>query len=129
MAMARIDDLLVAARSRYRRVAPVAALAAQHDGALIVDIRPVEQRRAHGVIPGAVIIARNVLEWRLDPTSEFALDAALHGAPIVLCCQEGYATSLAVANLLDCGLTDVTDVVGGFEAWAAAGLPIEPDPT
>ncbi len=124
--MARIDDLLVAARSRYRRIAPVAARAAHDAGALLVDIRPIEQRRQFGTIPGAIVIPRNVLEWRLDPTSEFAVDAARRSPPVVLCCQEGYATSLAVATLLDCGLTDVTDVIGGFEAWAAAGLPVQP---
>jgi rhodanese-related sulfurtransferase len=123
--MARIDELLDAARRRYRPVSPVAAHAAQRDGALLVDIRPIEQRREFGELPGAVVIPRHVLEWRLDPTSDSAIPEARAGRAVVLCCQEGYSTGLAVATLLDCGLSDVTDVEGGFAAWAAAGLPVQ----
>jgi rhodanese-related sulfurtransferase len=124
--VSRIDELVDAARRRYQRITPVAALAAQRRGALLVDIRPIEQRRDFGEIPGAVVIPRNVLEWRLDPTSESSLAEARTRRPIVLCCQEGYSTSLAVAALLDIGIDDVTDVEGGFEAWHAAGLPVMP---
>jgi rhodanese-related sulfurtransferase len=102
---------------------PEAARAAQAAGAILVDTRPIAQRAAHGEIPGAIVIERNVLEWRLDPSSSHAIDAARSGQPIVLYCQEGYSTSLAVVSLLDCGLTDVSDLEGGFDAWKAAGLP------
>ena len=79
---------------------------------------------AHGQIPGAAVIERNTLEWRLDPTSEHAISEARTGLPIILYCQEGYSTSLAFASLLDCGVVNVTDLEGGFEAWTAAGLPV-----
>lgn len=95
------------------------------DGALIVDIRPEYQRRADGEIPGAIVIERNHLEWRLHPKSAGripeATDARVHW---VVICDEGYASSLAAATLRDIGLTAATDVVGGFRAWRAARLPI-----
>lgn len=93
------------------------AISAQRTGALLVDIRPQAQRREHGEIPGAVAIERNVLQWRLDPTSEAAVPFADRDLPIIVFCQQGYASSLAAAELLDCGLRDVTDLIGGHDAW------------
>jgi rhodanese-related sulfurtransferase len=108
-------------------VTPEAAAELRSSGALLVDTRPVAQRTEFGQIPGAVVIERNVLEWRLDPTSEHRHPAAIdHRGPIVVFCQEGYSSSLAVASLTALGVTDVHDLGGGFSAWAAAGLPVEP---
>lgn len=87
--------------------------------------RPAEQRVREGEIPGALIIERNVLEWRLDPASDHRLPAVTgHEQRIVLVCSEGYASSLAAAGLHEIGLLHATDLVGGFQAWAAAGLPV-----
>lgn len=89
-------------------------------GALVVDIRPEHNRRTEGAMPGALVIDRNVLEWRLDPTSGHHLPVAEEGRRIVLVCNEGYASSLAAATLLDLGLADATDLIGGYRAWVAA---------
>ena len=122
-----IDELLAAARVRLDRVEARAALDAQRAGALLVDIRPVAQRLASGVIPGALAIERNVLEWRLDPASDARLPVAdSYDRHIVLYCQSGYASSLAAASLQDLGLTGATDLIGGIEAWQSAGLPTVP---
>lgn len=119
-----IDDILAAARARLDRITPERAFAELQDGATLIDIRPAGQRAAAGEIPGSIIVERNHLEWRLDPESAarlpFATDYALR--PIV-CCDEGYTSSLAAAALLDLGLVRATDVIGGFQAWRAAGLP------
>ena len=94
------------------------------DGALLVDIRPAAQRAAEGEVPGALVIERNVLEWRLDPASDARLpQASSYDLPVILMCSEGYASSLAAASLQDLGLSAATDLDGGFRAWAAAGLP------
>ncbi|CAM3911715.1 rhodanese-like domain-containing protein [Nocardiopsis rhodophaea] len=126
--MSAIDDLLRRRRSGLDRVTPGDAHAAHTDGALLVDTRPVVNRAAEGVIPGAVIVDRNVLEWRLDPTSPYRIPEA-DGADrrVILFCNEGYASSLAAAHLRDLGLRRATDMIGGFRAWAAAGLPVERD--
>lgn len=122
-----IDELLTAARSRLERLDPHAAYRAQAAGALLVDIRPVAQRRAYGEIPGALVVDRNVLEWRLDPRSAARLPVAdRYDRPVVVICQEGYSSSLAAATLQDLGLRRATDVIGGFAAWQAAGLPTAP---
>ena len=122
-----IDDLLAAARSRLHRLTAVEAHAAAQQGAVIVDIRPQEQRRRTGVVPGALFFPRNHLEWRVDPTSEWAHPAVSDPETlIVLMCNEGYATSLAAVTLHDMGFTRATDMVDGFDGWRAAGLPIEP---
>jgi rhodanese-related sulfurtransferase len=90
-----------------------------------VDIRPREQRAREGEIPGALIVERNVLEWRLDPASDHRLGVVVgYQQPIVIVCSEGYASSLAAASLQDLGLVNATDLIGGFRAWEAAGLPI-----
>lgn len=120
-----IDEILAEARARLIRLDAPAAAAAQRDGALLVDIRPVAQRAAHGGIPGALIVERNVLEWRFDPRSDARLpEAGTYDLPVVVFCQEGYTSSLAAAALQDLGLQRATDLAGGFAAWQAAGLPV-----
>jgi rhodanese-related sulfurtransferase len=120
-----IDDVLTAARARLRRLDPWATVAALAAGALLVDIRPVEVRRRDGEVSGALIVDRNVLEWRLDPSSPDRLATVRgHDQTIILFCTEGYASSLAAAALQDLGLVNATDLEGGFVAWAAAGLPV-----
>jgi rhodanese-related sulfurtransferase len=122
-----IDEILAAARSRLRRLAPAAAYQAQRAGAVLVDTRPIAQRAAHGVVDGALVVERNVLEWRFDPRSEARLAVAdRYDLPVIVYCQEGYASSLAAAALQDLGLFRATDLVGGFDAWLAAGLPVVP---
>lgn len=125
-----INELLAAARQRLNRVEPRDAAAAVREGAVLVDIRSERDRERDGVIPGAVFIPRNVLEWRVDPASGHRapeLGAALDRR-IILICDEGYQSSLAAATLRDLGFARATDVVGGFRAWRAAGLPVEPVP-
>jgi len=135
MARTTLEDLLRKARSRLDRLEPRAALDAQSAGALLVDTRALDERRAHGVIPGSLHIPRSVLEWRLDPDA----DAAFHNPQIegleqwiVLVCAHGESTSLAAATLQDLGFTRATDLIGGFTAWKEEGLPVieapEPDP-
>jgi len=113
-----VDAALAAARQRIApRVAPASLPQERAEGALIVDIRPHELRQRDGLLDGAVVIDRNVLEWRLDPTSDHRLDAANDPARrIVIVCDEGYASSFAAAALADLGLTNVTDLSGGFQA-------------
>ncbi|WP_225991792.1 rhodanese-like domain-containing protein [Actinomadura montaniterrae] len=119
-----IDEILAAARGRLDRLDPRAAHAESGAGALLVDIRPAAQRAAEGEIPGALIVERNVLEWRFDPQSGARLPQATgHDVRVIVFCSEGYTSSLAAASLHDLGLTRATDVVGGFKAWRDAGLP------
>jgi rhodanese-related sulfurtransferase/quercetin dioxygenase-like cupin family protein len=119
-----IDELLDEARSGLRRLRPEAAFAAVTDGAALVDIRPLEQRIIEGEVPGAVIIGRNVLEWRLDPRSEARIPAlARPDGRVIVMCSQGYASSLAAVSLRRIGLHEATDLDGGFQAWQAAGLP------
>ena len=120
-----IDDILATARARLDRVGPHAAFAALRSrGAVLVDIRPAAQRAEHGEIPGAVLIERNVLEWRLDPRSDARLPfATSYDLEVIVTCQEGYTSSLAAVSLQDLGLHRATDLAGGFAAWRAAGLP------
>jgi rhodanese-related sulfurtransferase/DNA-binding winged helix-turn-helix (wHTH) protein len=121
-----IEEVLRAARSRLDRVTPhEAAREQQVEGALIVDIRSEPTRRAEGEIPGSLILERNVLEWRLDPTSPWRIEEAVdHSLRAIVICPEGYVSSLAASGLKDVGLHRATDVVGGFEAWRDAGCPI-----
>jgi rhodanese-related sulfurtransferase len=122
-----IDELLDDARRTLDRVEPGEAAAAVAAGALLVDTRPVAQRAADGEIPGALIIDRNVLEWRLDPGSEHRVsEVDGYDQRIILVCNEGFASSLAAATLQQLGLRNATDLVGGFQAWRAAGLPVSP---
>lgn len=122
-----IDELLAETRSGMTRLRAEAAFAALTDGAVIVDIRSLEQRIVEGEVPGAIIIGRNVLEWRLDPRSEARIPAlARSDAQIVVMCSEGYASTLAAATLRRIGLHEATYLEGGFQAWKAAGLPTRP---
>jgi len=122
-----IDELMAEARSGLARLRPEAAFAALTDGAVLVDIRPLEQRIVEGEVPGAIVIGRNVLEWRLDPRSEARIPAlARADARIVVMCSQGYASSLAAATLRRIGLREATDLDGGFQAWKAASLPTRP---
>ena len=118
-----IEELLAQARGDIDRLTPAEALAEQRAGALVVDIRPLEQRQRDGCIPQAVVIDRNVLEWRLAPTSRWRLPEASERR-IVLICNQGYQSSLAAHTLRQLGLVSVAEVEGGFEAWNAAGLPV-----
>ena len=122
-----IDDLLAEARAGVHRPGPAAAAAMRERGAVLVDIRSAEQRDAQGAVPGAAWVPRNVLEWRLDPDSG-ATDPRFGDldAELILFCAEGYASSLAAATLRRLGFARATDMDGGFEAWAAAGLPVDP---
>ena len=121
-----IDGLLEAARARLDRLEPVQAQAALEAGALLVDTRCAELRRESGVIPGSVHVPLSVLYWRMDPTSGHH-DPALVDPErrVILICAHGYSSSLAAATLRDLGYPRATDVVGGYEAWHAAGLPTD----
>jgi rhodanese-related sulfurtransferase len=113
-----IDVLLAAARADLHRVQPAELAAEMSAGALVVDIRPLEQRRHDGALPGAVVIDRNVLEWRLDPSSPHRIPEASDGARrVIVVCNEGFSSSLAAATLRQLGLPDATDLVGGFQLW------------
>ena len=120
-----IDEVLAQARSRLTRLDPHQARDAIGAGALLVDIRPQAQRAAEGEVPGALIVERNVLEWRFDPASPSRLpQAGRYDLPVIVMCSEGYTSSLAAACLQDLGLVNATDLAGGFRAWEAAGLPV-----
>ena len=113
-----VDDLLAAARARLQRVAASDLDTELAAGALVVDTRPWEQRQRDGALPGALVIDRNVLEWRLDPASPARIpEADGYDTRIVVVCNEGYSSSLAAATLQDLGLHRATDLVGGFQAW------------
>jgi rhodanese-related sulfurtransferase len=122
-----ISQVLEQARSRLDRLGPAQAWAAMQAGALLVDIRPQAQRAAEGQVPGALVIERNVLEWRLDPASDARLPVAgSYDLQVIVMCSAGYTSSLAAASLQDLGLSAATDLDGGFQAWARAGLPVGP---
>ncbi|KAI9463781.1 Rhodanese-like domain-containing protein [Russula earlei] len=130
-----IDEILATARTRLHRLLPQQAFAELRDAdikvpVLLVDIRPAAFRAKYGQIPGAMIIERNVLEWRFDPRSlDGRLDIATrYDLRVIVICQEGYTSSLAAASLQDIGLLNATDVVGGYKAWKEAGLPVELEP-
>ncbi|MGY1753563.1 rhodanese-like domain-containing protein [Blastococcus sp. SYSU D01042] len=119
-----IDELLADARARLDRVTPAEAATRVARGALLVDIRPAAQRAREGEVPGALVVERNVLEWRFDPASDARLpEATGSDVEVVVLCSEGYTSSLAADALRSLGLHRATDVVGGFTAWLAAGLP------
>jgi rhodanese-related sulfurtransferase len=122
-----IDEILAAARSRLRRLSPGEAFGAMSGGAVLVDIRPAAQRAADGEIPGSAVVERNHLEWRLDPRCDARLPWVTgYEHRVIVVCQEGYTSSLAAAALHDLGLHRATDVIGGYRAWAAEGLPTAP---
>jgi rhodanese-related sulfurtransferase len=123
-----IEQVLSAARARLRRLSPDEAYEAMvKTEAILVDIRPEGQRSLEGSIAGALVVERNVLEWRLDPASSARLPVATdHDIQVIVFCSEGYASSLAAISLQDLGLCRATDMIGGFRAWKAMGLPIVP---
>lgn len=122
-----VDELLADARSRIERVTPLQAAARVAAGALLVDIRPAAQRNREGWVAGSTVVERNVLEWRFDPASDARLpEATGYDVDVVVLCSEGYTSSLAADALRSLGLATATDVVGGFHAWVAAGLPHVP---
>lgn len=123
----RVSVLLDEARARITRYDPVDAAEAMRRGAVLVDLRPTEYRWRFGEVPGAIAVSRHVLEWRLDVTSEHRLNELAFGdggQAIILMCNEGYTSSLAAHQVMSqLGLTNVADVVGGYTAWHACGLP------
>ncbi|HSV40617.1 MAG TPA: rhodanese-like domain-containing protein [Nocardioidaceae bacterium] len=124
MEQSAIDRLLAQAREGLDRVEPEDLAAEVAAGAVVVDTRPVEQRDRDGELPDSVVIDRNVLEWRLDPTSPHRIDAARdHDVRFVIVCNEGFSSSLAAATLRELGLHRATDLAGGFQAWLALQEP------
>jgi rhodanese-related sulfurtransferase len=119
-----VDELLTEARTTLVRLTPAEAWAAMSHGAVLVDTRPEHQRRQSGEVPGALLVDRNVLEWRLDPAGEHRLRQASYDAHVIVLCQQGYSSSFAAAALQRLGVVRATDVIGGMEAWLAAGLPV-----
>jgi rhodanese-related sulfurtransferase len=119
----RIETLLADARRGLRRLAPNEARDAAESGAVLVDIRPFEQRERDGTIPRALVIDRNVLEWRLDSKCGFKEASIGDHQRVVIICNEGYSSSLAAATLRLLG-RDATDVIGGFQNWLRCGLPV-----
>jgi rhodanese-related sulfurtransferase len=126
---AGIQELLDKCRVDVVRLSPEETAAALADGALVVDTRTESQRAEQGELPGAVVIDRTVLEWRLDPTSPDRIaEATDHDVQIVVVCRQGYSSSVAAASLRSLGLWRATDMSGGVEAWLAAGLPVGAGP-
>ncbi|WP_270889516.1 rhodanese-like domain-containing protein [Pedococcus sp. 5OH_020] len=122
----RVDELLATVRQGLDRLTPTEAFHEQREGALLVDTRTPSQRAAVGEVPGAIVIDRTVLEWRLDPTSAYSIPETAPGRRVVVLCRQGYSSSFAAAALRALGL-DATDVVGGVEAWSQEGLPLSAD--
>ena len=126
----KVDEMLETARARLDRVGPKRAAELVADGARLVDTRPQWQRDAEGTLPGALVIERNHLEWRLDPTSDARIpEATDHDVTWIVVCSEGYSSSLAAASLQDLGLRNATDLAGGYRAWEASGLPVARTPS
>ncbi len=122
-----VEEILTLARRRLTRLDPAGTQAAMRAGAVLADIRPQAQRHAEGGVPGALLVERNVLEWRFDPRSAARLpEATGYDLRVIIMCSQGYTSSLAAAALQDLGLHHATDLAGGFQAWAAAGLPVLP---
>jgi rhodanese-related sulfurtransferase len=111
-----IEQVLESARARISRLTPAQAAAAWRAGAVVVDIRPTAQRESEGALPGALVIERNVLEWRFDPSSDARLPITHYELHVIVVCQEGYTSSLAAASLQDLGIHRATDVIGGYAA-------------
>ena len=124
-----VDDYLDQARAELDRVTPAEADRLRREGALLVDIRPIANRAAEGEIPGSVPVERIHLEWRLDPSSDHRLPGVDRDTKVIVLCNEGYASSLAARDVRQLGVRSVTDLIGGFRAWRAAGLPVRPGAT
>ena len=119
-----IDEMLAAARARLVRLTPRQAFGEVSLGGVLIDIRPAAQRAEQGEIPGSTVVERNHLEWRLDPGSDARLSwVSGYDHRVIVFCVDGYTSSLAAAALQDLGLHRATDVIGGFRAWTAEGLP------
>ncbi|WP_338539213.1 rhodanese-like domain-containing protein [Janibacter terrae] len=125
--MSAVDRVLAAARAGLVRLTPQQAHDAAKGGALLVDTRTAAQRTRQGEVPGALVIDRTVLEWRLDPTSPHRIPEATRGTRVIVLCRQGYSSSLAAVSLRSLGV-DATDVIGGVEAWTASGLPLHDGP-
>ena len=124
-----VRAVLAKATSDVPRLTPVETLAALQRGALVVDTRTEIQRAEQGELPGAIVIDRTVLEWRLDPTSGASIpEATGYDIEIVVVCRQGYSSRLAATSLRDVGLRRATDMIGGVEAWLDAGLPVGTEP-
>jgi rhodanese-related sulfurtransferase len=122
-----VDELLARARTRLSRLHPEEARDAVRGGAVLVDIRAESQRERDGVVPGSVVVARNVLEWRCDPRGAHRDPrVADPERTVIVMCDEGFQSSLAAATLQELGHARATDLAGGFQAWRAAGLPVAP---
>lgn len=120
-----MEALVAAARVGLRRLTPEQARDAAVGGALLVDTRTDGQRREQGELPGAIVIDRTVLEWRLDPASPSRIpEATGYDVQVVVVCRQGFSSSLAADSLRRLGLTRATDMIGGVEAWVRAGLPV-----
>ena len=121
-----IDELLEREREQLDRLSPEeAAAAVAESGAVLVDIRYAALRDRDGTVPGALVVERNELEWRLDPQCDYRLpEATGHELRVIVVCNEGYASSLATRSLQALGLSRATDLIGGFQAWAEAGQPV-----
>jgi rhodanese-related sulfurtransferase len=122
-----IEELLASARGRLVRLTPREAFSEMAGDGVLIDIRPAAQRAEQGEIPGSTVVERNHLEWRLDPCSDARLPWITgYDHRIIVFCVDGYTSSLAAAALHDLGLCRATDVIGGFRAWTADGLPSAP---
>ncbi|MFG1676912.1 rhodanese-like domain-containing protein [Micromonospora sp. NPDC049282] len=124
-----VDALLEQARAGLRRLTPHETVEAVRNGALLIDTRTEAQRREEGELPGAIVIDRTVLEWRLDPASEWRIPEAIgYDREVVVVCRQGYSSSLAAASLQTLGLRHATDMIGGVQGWQEAGLPMSDRP-
>ncbi|MCZ7435827.1 rhodanese-like domain-containing protein [Micromonospora sp. WMMC241] len=124
-----VDALLEQARAGLRRLTPHETVEAVRNGALLIDTRTEAQRREEGELPGAIVIDRTVLEWRLDPASEWRIPEAIgYDREIVVACRQGFSSSLAAASLQTLGLRHATDMIGGVQGWREAGLPMSDRP-
>jgi rhodanese-related sulfurtransferase len=120
-----VDEVLAVSRAELDRLTPCETAAAVARGALLVDTRTEAQRRTQGDLPGAIVIDRTVLEWRLDPASAWRIpEATGPDVEVIVVCRQGFSSSLAAASLRAVGLRRATDMIGGVEAWLAAGLPL-----
>jgi rhodanese-related sulfurtransferase len=125
-----LAELLAEAEDRIDRLEPADAAAALREGAVLVDIRSAEDRERDGIVPGSLHVPRTVLEWRLDPDGDWRTPhVADLEERVVLLCDHGCSSILAAATLVDLGYARAGDVVGGFEAWKEAGLPVAPAPS
>ncbi|WP_433394347.1 rhodanese-like domain-containing protein [Micromonospora sp. KLBMP9576] len=124
-----VDALLEQARAGVCRLTPHQTVEAVRTGALLIDTRTDGQRREQGDLPGAIVVDRTVLEWRLDPASAWRIpEATGYDQRVVVVCRQGYSSSLAVASLRALGLNHATDMIGGVQAWREAGLPMSDRP-